>query len=392
RGRCRGALPVPVGGGRRQPQHQQERPDQRRPQAAVRAGAAFRVRLTAFGDLLALPTLGALRTYRGSEVDLGFRDGVLTLRQGAAAPVAVLVAPGGTGAAAGHPTRSGDPRWLPLRTLPALVPGAAPVLLDDLDPYGTAGSGLERHGLGAVTRLDAGSRAVWAASWAGTEPVLRVGGAHRTAEAALLLRCLVPLAPPPGERTSHCSGTRREAFGAVLSSRPSTPGHLAATLVHELQHAKLSALAALVRLHGEGPEEAYFAPWRTDPRPFDGLLQGAYSHLALAEYWQGHALAARTTAQRDFAWTEHARCAEQVAAVLPVLAASRTLTPQGRVLVDEMRATCDGLAKEPPPPGHATRARAYISTAHTLWRQRWGTDPGGTAARARGEARKRPDA
>jgi HEXXH motif-containing protein len=278
------------------------------------------------------------------------------------------------GTAAG-PTCSDDPRWLPLGTLPGLLPGAGPVFLDDLDPYRTAGSGLERHGLGAVTGLDQESRAAWAASWADTEPVLRVGGAHRTTEAALLLRCVVPLVPPPGhgpvgERTSHSSGTRHEAFGAVLSSRPATPARFAATLVHELQHTKLAALDSLVRLHGEGPEEVYFAPWRTDPRPFDGLFQGAYAHLALADYWQRHALAACGTTERDLAWSEHARCAEQVGAVLPVLAASDTLTPEGRVLVGEMTATYDRLAKEPPPPGHVARARAYVSTAYTLWLQR----------------------
>lgn len=388
--------------------------------AAVHAGLAFTARLTAYGDLLALPTIGALRTHPGARVDLRLADGVLTLSQGAAAPPVVVHpvpappdrqhrrdtnAARRAGASAAS-TRSDDPRWLPLGTLPALVPGAAPVLLDDLDPYRTAGSGLERHGLGAVTRLDPASRAAWAASWAGTEPVLRVGGAHRTAEAALLLRCLVPLAPPPGqgpagESASHCSGTRREAFGAVLSSRPATPAYFAATLVHELQHTKLSALSTLVRLHEAGPAEAYFAPWRTDPRPFDGLLQGAYSHLALADYWHRYALTAHSTAERDLAWAEHARCAEQVGAVLPVLTTADTLTTQGRVLVGEMTATYDRLAKEPPPPGHAARARAYVSTAHTLWRQRRHTavrprtareSVADTPAEVRGEAEKRPDA
>ncbi|MCA1222922.1 aKG-HExxH-type peptide beta-hydroxylase [Streptomyces sp. 8L] len=376
--------------------------------AAVRAGLTATRSLTAHGDLLALPTLGALRTYPGARVEASLADGVLTLRQGAATPpVEVRTVRRNPADDAGAATRSAgpaaatasdDPRWLPLGALPALLPGAAPVLLDDLDPYRTAGSGLERHGLGAVTRLDPGSRAAWAASWAGTEPVLRIGGEHRTAEAALLLRCLVPLAPPPGrgpagESASHCSGTRREAFGAVLSSRPSTPAYFAATLVHELQHTKLSALAALVRLRDAGPAEAYFAPWRTDPRPFDGLLQGAYSHLALADYWQRYALAARGTTQRDLAWAEHARCAEQVGAVLPVLTAADTLTPEGRVVVGEMAATHDRLAQDPPPTGHAARARAYVATARTLWRQRHHTDarprtaPGGVRGTAPGEGR-----
>ncbi|WP_420705447.1 aKG-HExxH-type peptide beta-hydroxylase [Streptomyces sp. NRRL F-5126] len=360
--------------------------------AAARAGAPFATRLTAHGDLLVLPTLGALRTHPGASVELASDGEGLTLRQGPATPTVTVRTSGGR-------ARSDAPRWLPLSTLPGLLPGAPAVVLDDLDPYRTAGSGLERHGLGAVTRLDAAARAAWAASWAGTEAVLSIGGAHRTTEAALLLRCLVPLARPPGtgptgETASHCSGTRREAFGAVLCSRPSTPAYFAATLVHELQHTKLSALSAAVRLHDEGPAEAYFAPWRTDPRPFDGLLQGAYSHLALADYWQRYALAARSTTSRDLAWAEHARCAEQVAAVLPVLDASRALTPEGRVLVDEMTAAFGRLADAPPPAGHAARARAYVSTARAIWRQRHHSGGGGEQARrdARGATGGRPDA
>ncbi|MGW1658440.1 hypothetical protein [Streptomyces atratus] len=48
----------------------------------------------------------------------------------------------------------------------------------------------------------------------------------------MLLRCLVPLGPPPGsgptgEAAAHCSGTRRETCGAVPSSRPATPAYFA---------------------------------------------------------------------------------------------------------------------------------------------------------------------
>ncbi|PJT49546.1 HEXXH motif domain-containing protein, partial [Streptomyces albidoflavus] len=93
--------------------------------------------------------------------------------------------------------------------------------------------------------------------------------------------------PPPGS----CSGTRREAFGAVLSSEPPDAAGFAETLVHETQHIKLAALAALTPLHHAGPAPRHFAPWRPDPRPFDGLWHGVYSHLALADWWLRHARA-----------------------------------------------------------------------------------------------------
>ncbi|MEU9314410.1 HEXXH motif-containing putative peptide modification protein [Streptomyces sp. NPDC048295] len=339
--------------------------------AAIRAGIPFTSRLTAHDGLLSLPTLGALRS-RSEEVGITFHEGEVTMRQGEGEPpVSVHAQPDGT-------TGSADPRWLPVFALPAVQSGIGPIPLDDIDPYRTDGSGLQPHGLSAATHIDDHERKAWAESWAGVAPLLAVGGEHRLTEAAVLLRCLVPLGPPPGsgptgESAAHCSGTRREAFGAVLSSKPATPAYFASTLVHELQHTKLSALSALVSLHHEDPEPRHFAPWRSDPRPFDGLLQGAYSHIALADYWQRFALAARRVTHRDLAWAEHARCREQVGAVLPVLAGSAALTREGRVLVNEMITLYHRLDDCPPPTGHLARAEAYVATAKVIWQQRNGS-------------------
>ncbi|MER5685193.1 HEXXH motif-containing putative peptide modification protein [Streptomyces sp. NPDC002205] len=336
--------------------------------AAICAGLPFATRLTARGTLLHLPTLGAVRVSPGT-VGLAAGDGELRIREEHGSAVLVRVDSDGAS--------SLDPRWLPVHTLPAVLPGGSPVPLDDLDPYRAAGRGLEHHGLSGAVQLDDAARKAWTESWSGVEPMLRIGGDHRGAEAAALLRCLVPLGAPPGsaasgEEAAHCSGTRREAFGAVLSSRPAGAAHLAATLVHELQHTKLAALSALVPLHHEDTAPRHFAPWRPDPRPFDGLLQGAYSHIALADYWQRFALGAErvTYTQRDLAWSEHARRREQVGAVLPVLAGSGALTPEGRVIVNEMITLYHRLADWPPPMGHVARARAYVSTARVIWQQR----------------------
>ncbi|MFD7622955.1 aKG-HExxH-type peptide beta-hydroxylase [Streptomyces sp. NPDC059802] len=337
--------------------------------AAIRAGIPFTTRLAAHDGLLSLPTLGALRT-ASEAVDITFSDGDLSIRQEVGEPLSAHTQPDGT-------TGSADPRWLPVLALPAVQSGIGPVPLDDVDPYRTDGSGLQPHGLSAATHIDDHERKAWAESWTGAAPLLRVGGEHRLTEAAVLLRCLVPLGPPPGsgpmgESAAHCSGTRREAFGAVLSSKPATPAYFASTLVHELQHTKLAALGALVPLHHEDPEPRHFAPWRSDPRPFDGLLQGAYSHIALADYWQRFALSARRVTHRDLAWAEHARCREQVGAVLPVLAGSAALTREGRVLVNEMITLYHRLDDCPPPTGHLARAEAYVATAKVIWQQRNG--------------------
>ncbi|MFJ8851754.1 aKG-HExxH-type peptide beta-hydroxylase [Streptomyces sp. NPDC102437] len=341
--------------------------------SAIRAGIPFTTRLTAHGGLLSLPTLGALRmeSEASAPVCIAFSGDELTMRESGREAISAHTQPDGT-------TGSADPRWLPVLALPAVQSGIGPVPLDDVDPYRTDGRGLQRHGLSAATHIDDHERKAWAESWAGVAPLLAIGGEHRLTEAAVLLRCLVPLGPPPGsgptgESAAHCSGTRREAFGAVLSSKPATPAYFASTLVHELQHTKLAALAALLPLHDEGPEARHFAPWRSDPRPFDGLLQGAYSHIALADYWQRFALSARRVTHRDLAWAEHARCREQVGAVLPVLAGSAALTREGRVLVNEMITLYHRLDDCPPPSGHLARAEAYVATAQVIWQQRNGS-------------------
>ncbi|MES9588755.1 HEXXH motif-containing putative peptide modification protein [Streptomyces sp. NPDC094045] len=341
--------------------------------AAIRAGIPFTTRLTAHDGLLSLPTLGALRTASATSTTVGidFHDGELTMREDdSGPPLLAHTQPDGA-------TGSADPRWLPVLALPAVPSGTGPVPLDDVDPYRTDGGGHQPHGLSAAPHVDDHERKAWAESWNGVVPLLRIGGEHRLTEVAVLLRCLVPLGPPPGsgptgESAAHCSGTRREAFGAVLSSKPATPAYFASTLVHELQHTKLSALGALVPLHHEDPEPRHFAPWRSDPRPFDGLLQGAYSHIALADYWQRFALAARRVTHRDLAWAEHARCREQVGAVLPVLAGSAALTREGRVLVNEMITLYHRLDDCPPPTGHLARAEAYVATTKVIWQQRNG--------------------
>ncbi|MFE7860366.1 aKG-HExxH-type peptide beta-hydroxylase [Streptomyces sp. NPDC057403] len=331
--------------------------------AAVRAGLPFTVRLTAYDGVLTLPSLGALSTADpgDSDVELVHRRG-LTLRQHNAGDVRV------------HPEAdfgawSGALAWTPAHALPGLLPDAPPVPLDDLDPHRAARPPRGGSSLGGPVTLDDSGRKQWAQVWSGTAEALRRGGEHRVAETLALLRCLVPLAPPPGSAThGSCSASLGEAFGALLSSVPPDPAALASTLVHELHHSKLSALATMVTLHQATLERRYFAPWKPDPRPYDSLLQGAYAHLAVADYQQRRALA--DPIHGDAAWTQHARCHAMVGAVLPALVGSPDLTARGRLFVDAMVSAYERMTEHPAPRGHRARAEAYVRAARMLFRQR----------------------
>jgi HEXXH motif-containing protein len=343
--------------------------------AAVRAGVPFAVRLTAHGGTLVLPSLGALRTGRPGplRVDAVHRHGRLTLRR-PGEPDVCVVPEDGCGA------WSDARAWTPAYALPGLRPDDPPLPLEDLDPYRAAHGDPQCYGLTGPATLDDGERKRWLQAWSGTAAALRLGGERRLTEAATLLRCLVPLAMP--DRASDddrargsCSATRREAFGAVLSSTPPDAARLAATLVHELHHAKLAVVSEMVPLHHADGRARYFAPWRPDPRPYDGLLQGAYAHLALADFHQHRALDGTDRTRLDADWFQFARYHAQVGAALPALVGSAELTPPGRKFVECLVEAHARMGEHPAPRTHAVRAREYVSAARRLWAQRLPGDP-----------------
>ncbi|MEU9394937.1 HEXXH motif-containing putative peptide modification protein [Streptomyces sp. NPDC048324] len=336
---------------------------------AARAGVAYAVRLSVHGGRLALPGLGALWV-DGREpvaVDAVHRHGRLTLSRPGAADVSVFLEDG-----FGAWSDSRD--WHPAYALPGLLPDGVPLPLEDFDPYRAAPGDPQCYGLTGPATLDDGERKNWLQAWSGTAGALLPAGEGRLTEAATLLRCLVPLATPDRAtaeaRRGSCSATRSEAFGAVLSSTPPDATRLAATLVHELHHAKLAVVSEMVTLHHADGQARYFAPWRPDPRPYDGLLQGAYAHLALADFHQRRALDGSDRAHLDTDWSQFARYHAQVGAALPALVGSAELTPPGRRLVEFMVAAHVRMGEHPAPRAHAVRALEYVRTARRLWARR----------------------
>ena len=148
---------------------------------------------------------------------------------------------------------------------------------------------------------------------------------------------LVPLHPAADGST--VSSAARRAYGAVAASLPADPVLLALTLVHEFLHVRLGALMDLVPLHRPDSGARFHAPWRPDPRPAGALLQGAYAHLGVADFWRTELAAgadADGRAGREFTlWRSHAAGAARA------LAASDELTPLGGEFVAEMLAVLE---------------------------------------------------
>ncbi|MFG2295538.1 HEXXH motif domain-containing protein [Streptomyces sp. NPDC048603] len=289
--------------------------------AALRAGIPFEITLRPVQGRIALPTLGLLRPHR---------LGPVPLSEGAWDP--------------------DHPAVLPLHALPG-----GRTALDDLDPYravpGSPGP------VRPARRLTPKGHKRWDTQWTGALTLLERYDTARAGEIAGLLRSVVPLAGG----TRSAGATLPAAAGSVLV-RGQAPPALAATLVHETQHGKLGALTDVLPLHTGDGTARYWAPWRADPRPLEGLLHGAYAHLALACYWQRAALYGARAA-----WACHARCRAQVAAVLPVLQSETRLTKAGREFVAAMVEAERTMDELPPPADQHATARRALEQERRAW-------------------------
>ncbi|MGI5445471.1 HEXXH motif domain-containing protein [Streptomyces sp. CA-243310] len=288
--------------------------------AALRSGITFKTTLRPVHGRLVLPTLGLLRPDRPGPL-------AVTERSWETAVDAV-----------------------PLHGLPG-----GRTALDDLDPY-RAPSGPPAP-VRPARRLTPKGHKRWDTQWSGALTLLGRYDAGRADEMGRLLRSVVPLAG--GSRSS--GATLPAAAGSVLA-RTQAPPALAATLVHEVQHGKLTALADVLTLHTADRTPCHWAPWRSDPRPLDGLLHGAYAHLALAGYWQRAALYGARGA-----WARHARVRAQVAAVLPALRGHPRLTPTGREFTDGMAAAERAMDELPPPGNQYATARRTLERERLAW-------------------------
>ncbi|MFG3336057.1 aKG-HExxH-type peptide beta-hydroxylase [Streptomyces tendae] len=205
---------------------------------------------------------------------------------------------------------------------------------------------------------------------------------RRAEELSAGLNGIVPL---PAPARGVASATSRHAFGTVLTSWPADPERLALTLLHEFQHSKLSALTDLVTLYEPGGRLRLYAPWRPDPRPPGGLLQGIYAHLGDLAFWQERSGSRHGPAQADAAW-RLAQTRAHVERGLTEAASHVRLTALGTRFLERLARTVrdgdrggtgagDGSGGE-----RLARAVARVQAGdEAVWRLRWAAaDDAGT--------------
>lgn len=301
--------------------------------ALLRAGRAGTVTVPTHAGVLRLPTLGAVAVDEATEARVtGNGDGSFMVRVQGREHV---VSPGS----------AADPAWLALRRFE--LPGWS-VALEDTDPW------RDQHGYPVTGRLTDSVAETWHQDLAGAwEWIQRELPAYAPGLAAGL-SVVTPLRESGAG--ADISSAARDAFGAVAIARPGTPETLACLLVHEFQHVKLGAVFDRADLYDPACEQLFYAPWRPDPRPLEGLLQGTYAHIAVVDYWRARHRTAHGEEAYD-AEVRFARWREQTAEAVDTLLASGALTPLGERFVTAMGDTVTARLSDPVSPDASAAAR-----------------------------------
>lgn len=313
--------------------------------AALRVGLEFRMTVPVRDGFVVLPTLGAARAPEArrwdcAEVRRGSGSGSVDVPQG-------VVPVGGDG-------------WVALPAVRVEAAGnALTVNLDSLDPYRNLRTPAPPQPFPAeeVGRW----RDLLSQAWR-----LLVDTSPQLAQS--LARGLFSIVPqPPAEPFRTMSASAGDAFGSMIVSELRDATELAVTMVHEFQHIKLGALLHLTPLHRGEPAQRLYAPWRDDPRPLSGLLQGVYAFTGITEFWC--AVRQRMSGGvGDLAQFEFARWRRQVSLVLARLAELPELSDAGRRWLAGLTTTADRWRGEEVPAAPLAAATACVADHRIRWR------------------------
>ncbi len=323
--------------------------------AAVRAGTPFEIDVPVHDGRVLLPGLGSLRIVSQSPWIQLRCDGERLIADGDLEVACRDLVPddGST-----RPV----PQWRGTPMVRAVADGLAwDVQLETSDLY------LDRYTLPMSPDPPAGEIDRWRSrvqsAW---EVLVRY---HRAAAESIAasISVIVPLTAQ--HETDLISATTPAAFGAIATSWPPDPVTMAETLVHECQHVKLGALMDMVPLVEAGGDKVY-APWRQDPRPAAGLLQGVYAHFGIALFWNAQQHAETNPDDILCAQVLFARWRRTIDLAARTLLETGCLTRAGVRFIDILRDQGWCLESEPVPRA-AQEIASEVALDHRLtWQMR----------------------
>lgn len=282
--------------------------------AAIGAELDFETEIPVWHGNAVLPSLGMARFPATAPFSLASVRG---------AAEEYLVSCTGTTVRLPSPFSSDGPGWWGIRRVRSRV-GAHrfSLRLDDLDPYRGLYEPIPPE------RVPAGDVERWRRL---IDEACRLIAAHLPHLAEVMPVGLNSLVPKPHVLFRNPSASTGEAFGSAVVGLPTDGAALAATLIHEFQHIVLGGLLHLVELYEPDPGERIYVPWRDDPRPLSGALQGVYAFFGVAAFWRALAGAdpgSRRAAFEFACWRGHSWH------TLQALRADATLTAAGRRFLD----------------------------------------------------------
>lgn len=185
--------------------------------------------------------------------------------------------------------------------------------------------------------------------------------------AAVMPVALNSLVPKPQVIFRNPSASTGEAFGSAVLGLPTDSAALADALVHEFQHIVLGSLLHLVELYEPDPRERIYVPWRDDPRPLSGALQGVYAFFGVAAFWRALTGANSRARRASF---EFAYWRRQSWHTLQSLRTDATLTAAGRRFLDGIAERLGPWQHEPVPAQAKELAEAAARDHLAGWRIR----------------------
>jgi HEXXH motif-containing protein len=316
--------------------------------AAVRSGTGFELSVPAQDGQVHLPSLGCLDDVGQDAWVLLRCDGKhLNVGSFVTATCADLVPDDGSGWDAEH--------WRGTPLIRAVAEGHAwEVLLETADRH------LDRYALPMAT-MTRHELSVWRDRIQSAWKLLVQHHCWASGPVAQGVSVIVPMTAR--NDAAMDSATAPTAFGSIASSLPPDPVIMAETLVHEFAHLKLCGVMDLKSLIGPYDKRVY-APWRPDPRPVGGLLQGVYAHLGIVRFWEAQR-AVETEPDGMFrAELMYERWRLTIEPCIDTLLKTGCLTAEGIRFVETLRDASKSLETSPVP---AAVSRAATETALDHW-------------------------
>jgi hypothetical protein len=138
---------------------------------------------------------------------------------------------------------------------------------------------------------------------------------------------------------------------------------LAATLVHESQHYRLTTLHDVRRLCSTPSPRLFYSPWRNDPRTILGIIHGIMAFTGVADFWSRE----RTDPASELEYARHVR---QLRVAHRTAARAAELTPLGAALVDALGDSINALSLEAGPEDIRRIADDLVTGHRANWRFR----------------------